>query len=107
MIPLEQIQKELITIIAKSLEIPEKTISLKSSLMNDLEAESIDIMDIRFAIEQQFGFKFNFEEIRILLTQVATEQNLNEKDMPARFTVESLYDYIVYKLEAKDAATIG
>jgi acyl carrier protein len=102
MLSAEIIQRELITIVAKSLEIPEKTVHLSSSLINDLEAESIDIMDIRFAIEQKFGFKFNLEEIRTLLTSAAAEQKLTEKDMPARFTVGSLYDYIVYKLTPKD-----
>lgn len=104
MIELELIKKRLITIVAKSLEIPEKTVLLESSLMNDLGAESIDIMDIRFAIEQQFGFKFNFEEIRSLLSDVVTERKLTEKDIPSKFTVGSLMDYIVYKLAAKDAA---
>ena len=100
---LENIKKELITIVAKSLEIPEKTIRLESSLINDLEAESIDIMDIRFAIEQKFGFKFNFEEIRALWSHVATENKLTDKDIPARFTVGSLFDYIVYKLTPQNA----
>lgn len=104
MIPLETIQKQLITIVAKSLEIPEITVKLESSLMNDLDAESIDIMDIRFAIEQQFGFKFNFEEINSLVEHLVDNQKLSEKDIRIRFTVGSLLEYIVYKLKAKDAA---
>ena len=100
--PLETIQKQLVTIVAKSLEIPEMTVKLESSLMNDLDAESIDIMDIRFAIEQQFGFKFNFEEIQSLVKHVVEEQ-LSEKDIRIQFTVGSLLEYIVYKLKAKDA----
>ena len=102
MMPLETIQKQLVTIVAKSLEIPEITVKLESSLMNDLDAESIDIMDIRFAIEQQFGFKFNFEEIQSLVKHVVEEQ-LSEKDIRIQFTVGSLLEYIVYKLKAKDA----
>jgi acyl carrier protein len=105
MISHDHIQQQLITIVAKSLEIPERNVQLTSSLVNDLDAESIDIMDIRFSIEQQFGFKFNFEEIRMLAEKVAAEHKLNEKDMPAKFTVGSLYDYIIYKLTEKDAAT--
>ena len=102
MMPLDTIQKQLVTIVAKSLEIPEMTVKLESSLMNDLDAESIDIMDIRFAIEQQFGFKFNFEEIQSLVKHVVEEQ-LSEKDIRIQFTVGSLLEYIVYKLKAKDA----
>jgi acyl carrier protein len=48
------IERQLITIVAKSLQIPEKKVHLTSTLMLDLEAESIDILDIRFAIEQTF-----------------------------------------------------
>ncbi len=103
MLPLETIQKDLISIVAKSLEIPEITVHLTSSLINDLEAESIDIMDIRFAIEQKFGFKFNLEEIRAL----GTAQKIQEKDIPALFTVGSLFDYIVYKLTPKDVEKQG
>ena len=107
MITLAIIESQLITIVAKSLQIPEITVKLTSSLMNDLDAESIDIMDIRFAIEQQFGFKFDFDEIKKLGKKIATAQNLSEKDIPKRFTVGSLFDYIVFKLELQDATTQG
>lgn len=93
----EQTERQLITIVAKSLQIPEITVKLDSSLMNDLGAESIDILDIKFAIEQQFGFKFDNEEIRIMLRKAAEEFNLSEKDIPALFTVRRLYDYILLK----------
>lgn len=93
------IEKQLITIVAKSLQIPEKTVSLQSSLMNDLEAESIDILDIRFAIEQQFRFKFDNNEIKQILIQFAAERKLGEKDIPRLFTVASLFNYILFKLD--------
>ncbi len=92
------IEKQLITIVAKSLQIPEKTVLMQSSLMNDLEAESIDILDIRFAIEQQFRFKFDNHEIKTILTQFAADRKLNEKDIPRLFTVETLFNYILFKL---------
>jgi acyl carrier protein len=91
------IEKQLITIVAKSLQIPEKMVSLQSSLMNDLEAESIDILDIRFAIEQQFRFKFDNNEIKNILMQFAAERKLGEKDIPRLFTVEALFNYIILK----------
>jgi acyl carrier protein len=100
----ELIEKNLITIVAKSLQIPEVKVKLSSSLINDLDAESIDILDIRFAIEQTFGFKFNNEEIKGILAQAAADRIFEEKDIPVLFTVGRLYDYIVYKLEQKNAA---
>jgi acyl carrier protein len=100
----DQIQSQLITIVAKSLQIPEITVKMDSTLMNELDAESIDILDIRFAIEQQFGFKFDNEEIKTMLKKAAAEHQLAEKDIPELFTVRRLYDYIILKLEQKNAS---
>jgi acyl carrier protein len=96
------IERQLITIVAKSLQIPERNVRLTSTLMLDLEAESIDILDIRFAIEQTFGFKFNQDEIKNLLTQAAAERSWTVKDIPKLFTVGSLYEYILFRLESKN-----
>jgi acyl carrier protein len=96
------IERQLITIVAKSLQIPEKNVHLTSTLMLDLEAESIDILDIRFAIEQTFGFKFNQDEIKTILTKAAEERSWTAKDIPKLFTVRSLYDYILFRLESKN-----
>lgn len=99
------IENKLRTIVAKSLQIPEKNVLLQSKLMLDLGAESIDILDIKFAIEQEFGFKFDNEEIRTMLVKAAATYNLSEKDIPELFTVSRLYDYIAYKIEQKDATS--
>lgn len=97
------IKEKVRTIIAKSLMIPEDTVLLSSTLMYDLEAESIDILDIRFGIEQEFGFKFDNHEIRENLKKMADGTNFTEQDIPVLFTVESLCNYVVYKLEQKNA----
>ena len=104
MLTVDQVESQLITIVAKSLQIPEITVKVESTLMNDLEAESIDILDIKFAIEQQFGIKFNNEEIKGFLKSAAAEHKLTEKDIPTLFTVRRLYDYVLLKLEDKYAA---
>jgi acyl carrier protein len=96
------IERQLRTIVAKSLQVPEKTVHLNSTLMLDLEAESIDILDIRFAIEQTFGFKFNIGEIIKVLTQTAAERSLTNDDIPKFFTVKVLYDYILFRLELQN-----
>lgn len=98
------IEAKLITIVAKSLQIPEKKVTLDARFFIELEAESIDILDIRFAIEQEFGFKFDSNEVKGLLKRIATEHNVTEKDIPALFTVRSIFDYVIYKLEQKNAA---
>lgn len=92
------VEKQLRTIVAKSLQIPEKTVHLHSTLLLDLEAESIDILDMRFAIEQTFGFKFDQAQIKNLLTQMMTEHQLTAKDIPKLFTVKVFYDHILFRL---------
>ncbi|MEY4936155.1 MAG: hypothetical protein RIS64_2514 [Bacteroidota bacterium] len=96
------IESKLRTIIARSLQIPEKTVHLNSTLMLDLEAESIDILDIRFIIEQTFGFKFHINEITNALTQAAAEHALTMDDIPKLFTVQILYDHILFRLNLKN-----
>lgn len=98
-----QIERQLITIVAKSLQIPELKVKMDSTLMNDLDAESIDILDIKFAVEQQFGFKFNNDEIKTMLINAAAEHKLTERDIPNLFTVRRLHDYILLKLDEKNA----
>ena len=97
------IESQLRTIVAKSLAIPEVTVKLTSRLMLDLGAESIDILDMKFAMEQTFGFKSNNDEIRQLLLKAGETYQLSEKDIPEYFTVERLYEYIIFKLEQKNA----
>ncbi len=100
---LPEIEKHLIVIVARSLMIEEKDVQLKSSLMLDLDAESIDILDIKFAVEQQFGFKFHNDEIRNWLKNAALDRNLTEKDIPRLFTVGSLVEYVAHKIDQKNA----
>lgn len=97
----QEMERQLITIIAKSLQIPEQNVHLNSRLLIDLEAESIDILDIRFAVEQAFGIKFNTEEIRAMLLKAAADNKMTEKDIPQFFTVGRFYEYILLKKAAK------
>jgi len=97
----KEIKNPVRTIIAKSLMIPEDDVHLHSKLLVDLEAESIDILDIRFGIEQHFGINFSNEEIKKNLQRIATEKKVTEKDIPKLFTVESICKYVVHKLTQK------
>lgn len=94
----DTIAEEVRQIVAKSLMLKPGMVTQKSRLFLDLEAESIDILDIRFAVESKFGFKFQNDEIRELLQAIATDQNVTEKDIPELFTVSRLVDFVVYKV---------
>ncbi|MBK7342062.1 MAG: acyl carrier protein [Saprospiraceae bacterium] len=94
----EEIEEEVRHIVAKSLLLKPELVLLSSRFFLDLEAESIDILDIRFAIESTFGFKFQNDEIRELLQVLANEHQVTEKDIPELFTVGRMADFVVYKL---------
>ena len=51
------IEAKVKNIIADSLCVEPSEVSLKSNLMKDLGAESIDFLDIMFRLEKEFGFK--------------------------------------------------
>ncbi len=92
---------EVIAIVAKSLLLRPEMVHEGSRFFLDLEAESIDILDIRFAIESRFGFKFQNDEIRELLQTIAAEQDVTEKDIPELFTVGRLVDFVWLKISGK------
>jgi acyl carrier protein len=94
----ESITHEIIKIVAHCLQIKPEEVKPASRLFMDLDAESIDILDIRFSIESQFGFKFKDDEIKSLLVSIAEERKLTAKEIPELFTVESLIEFVQYKL---------
>ena len=59
----EEVEKKVIEIIAQALDRPAAEIRPHDSLMDDLGAESIDFLDIRFRIERALKIRFSDEEI--------------------------------------------
>lgn len=60
----EQTKLDLVKIIAEELEIDPDTIKEDTSLQNDLEADSLDAINIALAIEERFAIKIDDEAIR-------------------------------------------
>lgn len=58
-----EIEKKVIQVISDSLCVDLDTVSLKSNLMRDLGAESIDFLDIMFRLEKEFSIKIPQREI--------------------------------------------
>jgi acyl carrier protein len=52
--------------IADSLAIPESQVSLESRLIDDLGADSLDFVDLVFAIEKEFGVKIREADLNFL-----------------------------------------
>lgn len=84
-------------IIVDALRIEPHRVTMEARIFTDLEAESIDIVDIRFRIEEAFGFKINQEKLIGSLGESLTRSEIEE-----RFTVGALVAYVKSRLaEAK------
>ena len=59
------------TIIAETCDIPRETIKPESHSINDLGIDSLDFLDIAFAIDKAFGIKLPLEQ----WTQDVNERN--------------------------------
>ncbi len=93
----ETIFPPLRTIVAMSLQIPEDEVKSNSNLKDELDAESIDLLDIRFGIEQEFGFKFDDAEIKSMLEKVTKNSVETAAALSRLLTVKHFLDYILYK----------
>ncbi len=49
-----ELQEQVRTLISKSLKIPEETIKLESAFVDDLGADSLDIVELVMALEDEF-----------------------------------------------------
>ena len=57
----ETIFKKLKGILIKEFEIPENKIKKQTNLTNDLDLDSLDLIDLLVCIEKEFDIKFNYE----------------------------------------------
>ncbi len=92
----ETIGEKLITIISNALRIDVDKIRQDSRIVNDLNAESLDILDIRFSIEQELGLKIGEHEI---VNSIGN--GLSSAEFLERFTVSNLIDFLETKSGTK------
>lgn len=92
----EELTKRLITIISGALRMDPGKIYPKSRIVNDLNAESLDILDIRFSIEQELGLSIAEHEFRQTMGKGLTSEEFLEK-----FTVSGLINFTEDKLKLK------
>lgn len=96
----ENIQKEAIKsgvfdIINETLRIPREKILQNSRLFNDLNAESIDLLDIRFELERTFNLNISDTEITESIGKDLPREKVYEK-----LTVASIIEFIEKKLNS-------
>ena len=73
-------------IIAETCDIPRENIKPESHAINDLEIDSLDFLDIAFAIDKAFGIKLPLEEWTQEVNdgKASTEQYFVLKNLCAR-----------------------
>ncbi len=92
--------KEVYRIIAKNISeallIPPERVIPSARLITDLNAESIDIADIRFRLEQELDLKIDHKG---LIASIGA--TLSAEDFDDRFTVQSVCEHVMRKLSEK------
>jgi acyl carrier protein len=123
-----QVFDEVRAIIVEALGVDEKEVELKTRLIEELDAESLDFLDIVFRIERSFGIKIprgeiernargglsdeefedngmirpeGLEALQLVMPEVDPiyfKDGLAVKDIPRLFTVETFYNIVQAKL---------
>jgi len=83
-------------IIAETCDIPRENIKTESHAINDLEIDSLDFLDIAFAIDKAFGIKLPLE-------QWTQEVNDGKATTDQYFVLKNLSDRIDELIAAKGA----
>jgi acyl carrier protein len=84
------------TIIKDAMRIEEKKIIPKARLFTDLGAESLDILDIRFRMQELFGIQISDGDVIRRLGK-----NLSIAQIEEKLTVGSLVEYVKQRLADK------
>ena len=85
-------------IIVIALRKDKSIIQLDSRIFSDLGAESLDVLDIRFRVEELFAFKITDGEVIASLGD-----NLTPEEIDTKFTVKSLLKYVQGRLNEDSA----
>lgn len=64
----EKIFQELKNILKDTVTVEEEEITLESDLVNDLNLDSLDLVDLALSVEQVFGFEFSDEQLQQIKT---------------------------------------
>lgn len=90
----KKIFEKLRSILSETLEIDPKIITVDSLIINDLGAESIDLLDIVFRIKEAFKIKIPEQSISL------KPENIPKGKTPADiFTVQTIIDFVKEKLK--------
>lgn len=64
----EKIFQELKNILKDTVTVEEEEITMESDLVDDLNLDSLDLVDLALSVEQVFGFEFSDEQLQQIKT---------------------------------------
>lgn len=64
----EKIFQELKNILKDTVTVEEEEITMESDLVNDLNLDSLGLVDLALSVEQVFGFEFSDEQLQQIKT---------------------------------------
>jgi acyl carrier protein len=89
----EQIVEVIRNNISEALLVPLDRVVSSARIISDLSAESIDVADIRFRLEEKLGVRIDQRAMAAALGQTISAAELDEK-----FTVQFVIDYTIDQL---------
>jgi acyl carrier protein len=92
----KRVEMEVRQALCEALELDDDEITPEATIMDDLGAESIDLLDLRFRLEKALGLKITNEDLATAFTGVETEREFRQA-----FTVEAMNRYLVTRLGAE------
>ncbi|MFN8594285.1 MAG: acyl carrier protein [Thermomicrobiales bacterium] len=66
------------TIVSDNLGVDASTVTMESDFINDLNADSLDLVEVIMAMEQEFGVEINDEDAGNIRTVADAVQYINE-----------------------------
>ena len=91
---LESVSGQVRQQLAVVLSLPPEAIAPESRILQDLNAESLDLLDLCFRLEDVFRIKVGQEDLARAFAEGVTPEEFGE-----RFTVEALSRYVLAKVE--------
>jgi acyl carrier protein len=85
----QEIFRTVASVIAEALRVNPSRVVPEARIFRDLGAESLDLLDIRFRVEQAFGIKISQDEITGSLGEGVTAEEIKEM-----LTVGSLVAFV-------------
>jgi len=81
-------------LLQEALEVPVESIVPEAQIINDLGAESIDLLDIRFRVEKELGVQVSNADLASAFGKANTAE-----EFQSAFTVGAMCDYLTARIE--------